>query len=221
MQSEIYHYLIVNVISFDKFFDVTRCLIVVLSQSHYVIDSSIRSRICQFRIFLLSEVSNLIQFCSCSIFSLFNFSFFQLLFFVLFWNHLLILNNSSCNSVLLLHFWLTSCSLDTTTTFSCISSTFWLSFSIKLLNLRDWYTNFCRLIILSAHCLITLIDVRLRFSLSEISNLLEFELTTLFIHLNELTTLFHFKTFWINFESIQSVFDNRKSIKTFWLNLNS
>ena len=63
------------------------CLIVALNQSHYVIDSSIRFRICQFRIFLLSEASNLIQFCSCSIFFLFIFFFFQLLSFVSFWSH--------------------------------------------------------------------------------------------------------------------------------------
>ena len=63
------------------------CLIVALSQSHYVIDSSIRFCICQFRIFLLNEISNLIQFYSCSIFFLFIFSFFQLFSFVSFWNH--------------------------------------------------------------------------------------------------------------------------------------
>ena len=92
------------------------CLIVALRQSHYVIESLrhrlvIRSRICQFRNFSLNEVSNLIQFCSCSIFSLFNFSFFHLRSFVSFWNHFLISDNSFCNSALLLYFWFTSYSL--------------------------------------------------------------------------------------------------------------
>ena len=100
-----------------------------------------------------------------------------------------------------------------------ICNSFWRQFLTRSLNLHDLSTTFYKSNTSFVRYLTILIDVSWTFWSSKTSNLSKLESAILLIHLNESTTLFRFKTSWINFVLILNAFVIRKSFKLFWLNL--
>ena len=99
-----------------------------------------------------------------------------------------------------------------------ICNSFWRQFSTRSFSLRDSFTTFCKSITFFARYSTILIDVRWKFWSLKFSNFSKFESAILFIHFNESTTSFRFKTFWFNFVLISNVFAIRTFFETFWSN---